>query len=231
MGKMVALLLRKTIHTNRWIIVSTILLCYSMVSYSQTDSFHLRKAIELALKKYGPKDAKYELSVTANDQKGGQTAFVINNYNGRNNHINNGTINGNNGDINIFQSDYSIVAKQDMYGLEVHYGYGFTGGETELSKLMTKVLIEKEGKIDINLSDTSLFYAKQVIGKYPHFPFAYYAIAKILSTRNNTDWIPYARKAIEILNITTSIPGHNLNHDQVFTILKGALPSNENNGK
>jgi len=50
----------------------------SFVSYSQ-DTASLRKEISGLLKKYGFSNAGFELKVNSNNQKGGQTAFVINN--------------------------------------------------------------------------------------------------------------------------------------------------------
>ena len=49
-------------------------------SFSQVDTAKLRKEINGILKKYGLNDASFQLKVSSNNQKGGQTAFVINNY-------------------------------------------------------------------------------------------------------------------------------------------------------
>jgi hypothetical protein len=51
------------------------------------------------MKKYGFKDPSFELKVQSTNQKGGQTAFEINNYTGREIHVVNGPNYGVNGNI------------------------------------------------------------------------------------------------------------------------------------
>jgi hypothetical protein len=79
------------------IIISLIFSC--LQSYCQVDTAKLRKEIALVLKKYGLKEPLFELKIQSTNQKGGQTAYVINNYNGKNIHVINGNNYGVNGDI------------------------------------------------------------------------------------------------------------------------------------
>lgn len=81
------------------IIISLILSC--LRAYSQVDTAKLRKEIALVLKKYGLKEPLFELKIQSTNQKGGQTALVINNYNGRDVHVINGNNYGVNGDITV----------------------------------------------------------------------------------------------------------------------------------
>jgi tetratricopeptide (TPR) repeat protein len=116
---------------------------------------------------------------------------------------------------------YSHMAKLDIYGLEFHVGYGLKGGETSLSLLMKNILETKENKTFIILNDTALGFANQVIKKYPNFPFGYYAKAKILFSKNDIrGGIESALKAVEIFEITTTIDGHSVYHDQAMEDLK-----------
>lgn len=58
------------------------LFLFISISYAQksvTDTLAFKKDFELLLKKYGIKSSGYLINVTSINQKGGQTAFVINN--------------------------------------------------------------------------------------------------------------------------------------------------------
>jgi hypothetical protein len=60
------------------IIISVLFL--PICTFSQVDTAKLRKEINTILKKYGLSEAAFQLKVSSTNQKGGQTAFVINNY-------------------------------------------------------------------------------------------------------------------------------------------------------
>ncbi|MDP4265068.1 MAG: hypothetical protein Q8941_21245 [Bacteroidota bacterium] len=115
--------------------------------------------------------------------------------------------------------DYAGIAKMNVFGLEIEAGYGLIY-ETALSELMKKVLEKKGNQISVKITDSSLFYANKVIEQLPNFPFAYWAKAAILESRNDTTWRSFAKRAIEILEITTTINGHHLNHEQVLAVLR-----------
>jgi hypothetical protein len=68
-------------------------------SKSQTDTSKLKKELTALLKKYGLKDASFLLKVESLNQKGGQTAFEINNYNAKEIHVVNGPNYGINGNV------------------------------------------------------------------------------------------------------------------------------------
>lgn len=63
-------------------ITSSLVLTYTL-SFSQSlslkDSLNLKKDIDSVLSKYGFKNSPYTINVKSKNQKGGQTAFIINN--------------------------------------------------------------------------------------------------------------------------------------------------------
>jgi len=115
---------------------------------------------------------------------------------------------------------YANMARLDVFGLEFHFGYGLKGGDTELSLLMKNVLEEANNTVNIKLTDSTLINLDRVIEKFPSFPFGYSFKAKYLFTKNDRSGIIYLIKAILILEITTSIVGHNGQHDQELKNLK-----------
>jgi len=187
------------------------LLLSPFISFSQIDTVKLSKEISDILKKYGLKNASFELSVKSTGQVGGQTAFVINNYNG------NITI--------VSDVPYGEYAKLDITGLAMHLGYGLKGGETELSLLMKHVVKYDNRSIEIMVNDTALQYSDIVIKKYPHFPYGYYCKAVILLNLNRDikECVISAKKAVEILEITTKIEGHLKEQDKSLVIMQNLI--------
>ena len=51
----------------------------------------------------------------------------------------------------------------------------------------------------------------------------YWAKTVLLRSKGEKNWIFFADKGIQILEITTTINGHNINHDQVLGFLKSIL--------
>jgi hypothetical protein len=57
----------------------------------------------------------------------------------------------------------------------------------------------------------------------PTFPFGYYAKAGCLQKAGDENWRSEAQKAIAILEMTTTIPGHHPDHDFVLHELRAQL--------
>jgi hypothetical protein len=64
---------------------------------------------------------------------------------------------------------------------------------------------------------------RNAISLFPDFPFTYYALAFCQQISGESEWRSYAEKAIAIFEQTTSIGGHNQNHDQCLTYLRQLL--------
>lgn len=114
--------------------------------------------------------------------------------------------------------DYTIMARLGLTGREFEVGTSLIAPETELSLLMKQVVtFDGSHGMSILLSDTALYYVEKVIQKFPKFPFGYYAKATILSrTKKVSEVSPIMLKALTIFEITTSIEGHNAQHDEAL---------------
>ena len=115
------------------------------------------------------------------------------------------------------------MARLDVWGKEMHVGNGLSGGDTELSKMMKKVLEVRDNRIHVRLDESALQAVNKVIEKYPKFPFGHSSKANMLLLRDMKEWRNSAQKAIEILEITTSIEGHKSHHDEVLKQLRNDL--------
>lgn len=104
--------IRKAVKPLALLLIISAIFC-PIYSISQTDTSKLKKEIAVLLKKYGLKNASFLLKVESLNQKGGQTAFEINNYNGKEIHVVNGPNYGVNGNISLGVPP-RIVTKQDF---------------------------------------------------------------------------------------------------------------------
>ena len=177
------------------------------VSYSQ-DTANLRKEISVLLKKYGLSNAGFELKVNSNNQKGGQTAFVINNnYN------------------YTVLNDIPMYAKFGILGIEpIGNSYLLPPFKTGLLLYMSYIV--KGSGNGILTTDSALNYCDTVITKYPNFPYGHFCMAAILQARKNPMWTKYAKQAISLFEITTKFEIHNPNHDEILSELKRVLNGN-----
>jgi len=80
-----------------------------------------------------------------------------------------------------------------------------------------------DGKKQIRYDDEAIEYFKVLMESYPKYPFSYYCLAEAYRLRGDKQWKIYAKKAIKILEITTTLPNHAPNHDDVLVILKKML--------
>jgi len=108
---------------------------------------------------------------------------------------------------------YTRMSFLDYKGLSTGGGAGGLRQETEISILMEKVVQVNNDGYTIGTGERSEAIYKNVIELYPHFPFAYYFLAKSQKERNDAMWKSNAKKALEILTQTTKIEGHFIHHD------------------
>ena len=117
--------------------------------------------------------------------------------------------------------EYANMAKLSVFGSEF-----ITNGPititSSLSLLMKNILVQKDENILVKFDDSVLNYINRVIEIFPKFPFGYWAKAEFLLHNKNESWKEFAIKAIEILQITVTIEGHNENHDQVLKRLQSS---------
>jgi hypothetical protein len=119
-------------------------------------------------------------------------------------------------------AEYSEVASYNCIGVTGKVGYGLIES-SGISELLKGSYEKKDDKIFFKFDDLSILKYKRVISEYPKFPFSYYVTAMALKEKGDPKWKEYADKAVELLNKTTQIVGHNPNHDEVLKILQQTI--------
>lgn len=117
--------------------------------------------------------------------------------------------------------DYSDMASLNAFGKP--YADGDIIFNTPISRILEGTWEKRENQAIIKIDNEAEEKYREVIRKFPKFPFAYYFLVLCLKDRNNEGWKDYATKAIKILEITTSISGHQQDHDKVLQRLYGFL--------
>jgi hypothetical protein len=95
--------------------------------------------------------------------------------------------------------------------------------ETGVSRALEGTFTIDNDRARYSCDPAAIAKFKEVIAKFPDFPFSYYAVAFCLKPRGDTSWRGFATKAVEILKNTTTIDGHHPNHDQALRELTQAL--------
>ncbi|MFN0174154.1 MAG: hypothetical protein ACKVU0_05860 [Saprospiraceae bacterium] len=116
--------------------------------------------------------------------------------------------------------EYSDIANLDIFGLPGIKSSGTISITSELSKRMHNIFFVEGKTVLLKDGDEIENYIDSTILSNPRFPFGYFAKAEFLRIRNKEGWKEYARKSIEILEKTTLIKGHHINHDEVLKNLK-----------
>lgn len=117
--------------------------------------------------------------------------------------------------------DYSSVAKLDALGNPPGSGFGSDiVYNSELTSLLKGTYSVRDNQIFMKRNVKSESRYKEIINKYPNFPFGHYYLALCLRDKGDVSWKDAAKKAITILEQTTKIDGHNSNHDEVLSKLR-----------
>lgn len=124
--------------------------------------------------------------------------------------------------------DYSAVAQLDALGNPPNMGPGSPITiKNDLTALIDGTYSLANGKIHMGRDEESERRYRQIIAKFPNFPFGYYFLALCLKDRGDPEWRTHARHAVDILRMTTQIDGHSPNHDEVLGKLTEWLENNE----
>lgn len=91
---------------------------------------------------------------------------------------------------------------------------------SELSGWTNGFVKDLNGKKHIRYDDSAIVHYQQILKDHPRYPFSYYLMAEAYRLRNDPKWKEYAREAIKIFKITTSLPLHAPNHDEALKTLK-----------
>jgi hypothetical protein len=122
------------------------------------------------------------------------------------------------------KQEYWDVSKLNALGLTGIAGPGLVE-HTAINNLIGRhVKLEPKFWVDCLPEATTAFEA--VIAMNENFPFTYYYKALCSHANQREGWQRNLERARRILRITTTIPGHNQNHDEVLKIIEsdGANP-------
>jgi len=117
--------------------------------------------------------------------------------------------------------DYGEVAALNLIGKP--YPDGDLVYTTGISKALEGSYKIVGTKVEFFRDEASERIYRDVIAKYPRFPFAYAALAYVLSANCDPSWRNYAQQAVSILEKTTKVGGHHPNHDQKLAEFKKVL--------
>jgi len=113
---------------------------------------------------------------------------------------------------------YWEVSKLNALG--VHFVGGDLVEHTELNNIIGPyVRVGADGKIEWDCSPSSIDAYSAAIKYDTKFPFAYFYRASCRSITNEQDWHRDVDTARSILIVTTQIPGHHVNHDQILKMI------------
>lgn len=122
--------------------------------------------------------------------------------------------------------NYSDVSQLDFAGFPYNVSPPLTYS-SKLTEMLKGCYVKKEDGYYPNCGVEVEEKYKKVIESFPKFPFSYYGLALCLEEKGDKSWKVYAEKAVEIFKKTTSISGHNVNHDQCLKILQDLLNKDE----
>ena len=112
---------------------------------------------------------------------------------------------------------YSSVAKTNWHGID-------EVGLSRLPGIYNEWLKGHVGeKNNLHCEDKDISHFEGVVKRFPEFPFPYAALAICFKVRNNEEWKEYAKKAVAILEITTTINGHSKDHDLALNQMRTML--------
>ncbi len=121
--------------------------------------------------------------------------------------------------------EYGDMAKLNADGSTglVKKGGGLRGGETAITPKAEKIWIysgENNETRHPKCDEEGMEQAKRIIEEHPMFPFSYYALASCQRAKGEREWASYSQRALDILEFTTQVVGHNRHHDTVKRYLE-----------
>jgi hypothetical protein len=114
-------------------------------------------------------------------------------------------------------AEYWEVARLNVSGTH------FTGGDlqehTQWNDIIGAHIHDRSGKAVWDCDPLALDAYTQLIQLDPKFPFPYFFRASCNHLGNTGEWQKDIEAAQTILRITTQIPGHNQNHDEILSMI------------
>ena len=113
--------------------------------------------------------------------------------------------------------EYGDIAKLNADGSTglVKKGGGLSGGDTEITPKAKRIWIYSSENDDTRhpkCDEDGMRQATRIAEEHPKFPFSHYVLAACRKAENDATWATFAQKALNILEFTTQVPGHNRHH-------------------
>ena len=127
-------------------------------------------------------------------------------------------------------AEYWEVARLNVSG--THFAGGDAQEHTQWNDIVGAYIHDRNGKAVWDCNPSALAAYTQSIKSDPKFPFPYLFRATCTSLVNApaSEWQKDIDKARTILRITTQIPGHHQNHDEILRMIdRGDLKSHADN--
>jgi hypothetical protein len=118
-------------------------------------------------------------------------------------------------------STYAEVATWNFLGDKM-VGAG-VGVNSPVSGLMKDYVQDRGDGLWWPCDSLAIAHLKNIIEAQPNYPFPYYYLAICLKQKGDQTWQKYATEGIQILEKTTTIPGHDPGHDDALKRLKDLL--------
>lgn len=121
---------------------------------------------------------------------------------------------------------YRSVARLNVLGLSGTAGAGLTESSAlsrALEGAYETTVMGSNTTHRTKCDEESIARFVDVATKFPHFPFAHWAIAVCLRKAGNSLWQVHAERAMAILDHTTQISGRHSHHDEVRAQIAGWL--------
>ena len=130
--------------------------------------------------------------------------------------------------------EYDEIARLNADGSTglIKKGGGLSGGDTDITPKAQNIWIysgENDDARRPKCDKDGIKQAKRMTEEHPKFPFPYYMLAVCQKATGNQEWIKSAQGALDILEFTTQVPGHNGHHDVARNHLSGWLKELEIN--
>ena len=124
--------------------------------------------------------------------------------------------------------DYQDIASYNANGNKSGAINGIRMVPTPVDDWNKEFVVRQDGRIVCKCSSLAINKSREIIDKFPTYPFSYYFLALCLRENAQQSWKDYAIKAKLILERTTKIPSHHSDHDlilneinRLFSDLKG----------
>ena len=113
--------------------------------------------------------------------------------------------------------EYWEVARLNAFAL--HFIGGNLQDHTELNNIIGAYIHNQNGKVVWDCSSASIEAYTKAVNFDPKFPFSYFYRASCNKLNNTDQWQKDADIAQRLFRITTQIPGHNQNHEEILRML------------